>query len=54
MKDRIKAAVDDAFKVLLFALPQGLPLGVVWLAYMAWATLEMRSAVSLQPLSRLK
>jgi len=54
MKDRIKTVVDDGFSVLLFGLPQGLPLGVIWLAYIAWATFNMRSSVSVHSFSPLK
>jgi hypothetical protein len=54
MKERIETVVDDVFGVLLFGLPQGMLFGVVWIVYTAWATLNMRSAVSLQSFSRLK
>ena len=42
MNERIQTVVDDGFNMLLFGLPQGLPLGVVWLAYVAWATVNRR------------
>ena len=48
MKERIETVVDDVFGVLLFGLPQGMLFGVVWIVYTAWATLQMRSAVSIR------
>jgi len=42
MNEKIKTVVDDGFNMLLFGLPQGLPLGVVWLAYVAWAAVNRR------------
>ncbi len=30
--------VDDVFTVLLFGLPQGVLLGVVWILYSAWTS----------------
>ena len=39
MKSAIKKrrlTVDDVFNLLLFGLPQGMLLGVVWIAYTIW------------------
>ena len=39
MKSAIKErrlTVDDVFNMLLFGLPQGMLLGVVWIAYTIW------------------
>jgi hypothetical protein len=45
MKDGMKKprtiSVDDVFNMLLFGLPQGMLLGVVWLAYTVWNKLAM-------------
>jgi hypothetical protein len=54
MKERIETVVDDVFSVLLLGLPQGLLLGVVWIAYTVRAALNTRGAVSIQSFSRLK
>ena len=54
MKERIETIVDDVFSVLLLGLPQGMLFGIVWIVYTVWAALNMRNAVSIQSLSRLK
>jgi hypothetical protein len=34
--------IQNVFNALLFGLPQGVLLGLVWIAYSAWTTLTMR------------
>jgi hypothetical protein len=34
-------AINDVFNVLLFGLPQGVLLGLIWIAYAAWMSLIM-------------
>jgi hypothetical protein len=41
MKKTRTITVDDVFNMLLFGLPQGMLLGVVWLAYTVWNKLAM-------------
>ena len=36
-----RITVDDVFNMLLFGLPQGMLLGVVWIAYTLWNKLAM-------------
>jgi hypothetical protein len=45
MKIRAIAA-NDVFTVLLFGLPQGLLLSMVYIVYSAWMALTMRSSTS--------
>jgi hypothetical protein len=40
-------AVQDVFDVLLFGLPQGVLLGVVWTAYSAWTIFNRRRLMKL-------
>jgi hypothetical protein len=39
-------AVNDVFNALLFGLPQGVLLGVIWIAYSVWLALTMRRFVA--------
>jgi hypothetical protein len=39
-------AVNDAFNALLFGLPQGMLLAVIWIAYSVWMILTMRRFVA--------
>jgi hypothetical protein len=39
-------AVNDVFNALLFALPQGMLLAVIWIAYSVWMILTMRRFVA--------
>jgi len=41
MRKTSTVTVDDVFNMLLFGLPQGMLLGVVWLAYTVWNKLAM-------------
>jgi hypothetical protein len=41
------AAVNDIFNALLFGLPQGILLAVIWVAYSVWMALTMRGFVPL-------
>jgi len=54
MKEKSGLSVNDAFNVLLCGLPQGVLLGLVWIAYSAWTTLTMRGVLPFQSFSRLK
>jgi hypothetical protein len=38
-------ASNDIFNALLFGLPQGMLLAVIWVAYSAWMALTMRRFV---------
>jgi len=40
-KKRSTITVDDVFNMLLFGLPQGMLLGVAWIAYSVWNKLAM-------------
>jgi hypothetical protein len=42
MSKRSTTTVNDIFNVLLFGLPQGMLLGVIWIAYIVWIKLAMR------------
>ena len=46
------AAVNDLFNALLFGLPQGVLLAVIWVAYSAWMTVTMRRFVPVWSPSR--
>lgn len=39
-------AVSDVFNTLLFGLPQGMLLAVIWIAYSVWMILTMRRFVT--------
>ena len=54
MKEKARVSVNDAFNVLRCGLPQGVLLGLVWIAYSAWTTLTMGGVLQSQSLSRLK
>ncbi len=41
MKKTSTITVDDIFNMLLFGLPQGMLLAVVWIAYTVWNKLAM-------------
>jgi hypothetical protein len=47
MKEKAAVAIDNAFKLLLTGLPQGMLSGVIWAVYSAWTTLSMRRLIKI-------
>jgi hypothetical protein len=41
----MKTGANEIFNALLFALPQGILLAVIWVVYSLWMTLSMRRFV---------
>jgi len=52
MKETRAVVVNDVFNALLFGLPQGILLGLVWIAYCVWTTVRMRGLPPFQFSSR--
>jgi hypothetical protein len=42
IKDRVTITIDNTFKMLLVALPQGVLSAVLWILYSAWNDLTFR------------
>jgi hypothetical protein len=45
MKERAAVTIDNALKLLLIGLPQGMLSGLIWVVYSAWTTLSMRRLI---------